>query len=72
MRPLKIYNIPGQETRTLVDKVLSAGSHNLVWDGKGDAGNQVATGISLSDSKWRLFGCAQDEFDSAESRTAIM
>ena len=47
MRPLKIYNIPGQETRTLVDKVLSAGSHNLVWDGKGGSRNQVATGISL-------------------------
>jgi serine protease AprX len=42
---LKIYNILGQEVRTLVDEPKWAGTHQVIWDGKDDAGKDVASGI---------------------------
>ena len=42
---LKIYNILGQKVRTLVDEPKGAGSYEVIWDGKNDAGEDVASGI---------------------------
>jgi len=42
---LKIYNIRGQEVRSLVSEQNGAGSYEVVWDGKDDKGNEVASGI---------------------------
>ena len=42
---LKIYNILGEKVRTLVDEPKSAGSYEVVWDGKDDKGKEVASGI---------------------------
>ena len=42
---IKIYNIKGQKVRTLVNTVLSAGEHSVVWQGKDDKGNQVSSGV---------------------------
>jgi len=42
---LKIYNITGQLVRTLIDKDLEAGTHKLIWDGKNESGEEVASGI---------------------------
>ncbi|MCD4791911.1 MAG: T9SS type A sorting domain-containing protein [Bacteroidales bacterium] len=42
---LKIYNIFGQEIRTLTDENKSAGSHSVIWDGKNNTGQQVSSGI---------------------------
>ena len=42
---LKIYNLLGQEVRTLVDEPKSAGDYEVVWDGKDDEGKEVASGI---------------------------
>jgi len=42
---LKIYNISGQEIRTLVNKNQPAGKHSVVWDGKDNSGNAVGSGI---------------------------
>lgn len=42
---LEIYNIGGQRIRTLVHEVQSAGYQEVVWDGRNDAGDQVASGV---------------------------
>lgn len=44
---LKIYNLLGQEIRTLVDEVREVGSYAIRWDGKNDSGQVVASGIYL-------------------------
>jgi len=44
---LAIYNIMGQRVRTLVDEELEAGWKSVLWDGKDDSGNDVASGIYL-------------------------
>jgi flagellar hook assembly protein FlgD len=42
---LEIYNLKGQKVKTLVNEVLSAGEHSVVWDGKNTNNKAVATGI---------------------------
>jgi hypothetical protein len=44
---LAIYNLLGQKVRTLVDQQLPAGYHDVVWDGRNDAGMPVGSGIYL-------------------------
>ncbi len=40
-----IYNIKGQKVKTLVNKVLPAGEHSVVWNGKDEKGKNVSSGI---------------------------
>ena len=42
---LTVYNIRGQLVRTLVDEVREPGSYTVYWDGRNDAGRQVASGV---------------------------
>jgi len=42
---LSIYNILGQKVKILVDGEEMAGYKNVVWDGKSDRGEEVASGI---------------------------
>jgi hypothetical protein len=42
---LKIYNILGQKVRTLVDEAKPEGYYEVVWDGKDEKGNSLASGI---------------------------
>ena len=42
---IKIYNIKGSVVRTLVDGQLNAAYHEVVWDGKDNAGKQVSSGL---------------------------
>ncbi|HLX12773.1 MAG TPA: FlgD immunoglobulin-like domain containing protein, partial [Bacteroidota bacterium] len=42
---LAIYNVLGQEVRMLVDGNISAGYHDVVWDGKDNHGNTVQSGV---------------------------
>ena len=42
---LRIFNIRGQEVKTLLDENKTAGDHVLLWDGTDDRGEAVASGI---------------------------
>ena len=45
---LKIYNILGQQVRTLLNGPLSGGSHLILWDGTDNAGRDLASGVYFS------------------------
>ncbi|MDF1544721.1 MAG: T9SS type A sorting domain-containing protein, partial [bacterium] len=42
---LAIYNVLGQRIRTLIDEPRAAGSYEATWDGTGDGGMHISTGI---------------------------
>jgi len=44
---LVIYNLLGQQIRSLVKETLDAGFHSIVWDGKNQLGHQVASGVYI-------------------------
>ena len=44
---LKIYNLMGQEVRSLNNKWLPTGSHRLIWNGKDQQGIPVSTGVYI-------------------------
>jgi hypothetical protein len=42
---MTVYNARGQRVRRLVDETKVVGIYNIVWDGKDDRGNLVASGV---------------------------
>jgi hypothetical protein len=42
---LSIYNVLGQQVRTVVDEYLGAGLKAVVWDGRNENGRQAASGV---------------------------
>lgn len=42
---LAIYNVLGQNVRTLVNGKMEAGSHTVTWDGRDGSGSQVSSGV---------------------------
>ena len=40
-----VYNMLGQEIKTLLDEPKDLGFHFIEWNGKNDVGNQVAAGV---------------------------
>lgn len=42
---LKIFDLAGQEIRTLVHGKQSAGAQSIYWDGRNEAGSLVSTGV---------------------------
>jgi flagellar hook assembly protein FlgD len=42
---MSVFNLLGQQVRTLVDGFKEAGSHEVVWDGTDADGRTVASGI---------------------------
>lgn len=42
---LTVYNILGQSVKTLVDEEMSAGPHQVTWDGTANGGSVAASGI---------------------------
>ena len=42
---LKIYNARGQLVRTLLQKTVSKGYYNLLWDGRNETGQNCGSGI---------------------------
>jgi len=44
---MKVYNVLGQEVRTLVNTEMRAGFHSMIWDGRNSAGVRVASGVYI-------------------------
>lgn len=44
---LTIYNVLGQQVRALAKGQMEAGNHQVVWDGRNDAGVKVGSGIYI-------------------------
>ena len=44
MVELKVYDLLGQEVRTLVNEGKSIGEYSVVWDGKDEFGRPMASG----------------------------
>ncbi len=44
---LKIYNLKGQEIKTLVNRVVSTGHHSVKWDGTDESGVKATSGLYL-------------------------
>jgi hypothetical protein len=44
---LKIFNVLGEQVRLLVDEFKPAGQYTVVWDGKNNAGETIASGIYI-------------------------
>lgn len=44
---LVVYNLLGQQVRTLVNDNIEAGYHTIAWDGADEFGRQVASGIYI-------------------------
>ena len=42
---LKIYNLDGQLIKTLISEQMTAGNHNVNWDGTNDLGIKVGSGL---------------------------
>jgi len=42
---LNIYNVKGQRVKMLVNDILPAGEHSVIWQGKDDRGKQVSSGV---------------------------
>ena len=42
---LKVFNLLGQEVRTLINGRQEAGFHTVVWDGRNTSGRAVASGV---------------------------
>ncbi|MCF7911307.1 MAG: DUF1565 domain-containing protein [Candidatus Cloacimonetes bacterium] len=45
---LDIYNIKGQHVTTLVSEIQESGKHSVIWQGRDDKGNRLASGIYLT------------------------
>ncbi len=41
---IKVYNLQGREIRTLLNKYLTSGEHQLTWDGTDNSGMKVSSG----------------------------
>lgn len=58
-----IFDIQGRMVRTLVDHSMETGRHSVVWDGRNDAGEQVADGV---------YFCRLESADRTMSRKLLM
>ena len=52
---IEIFDITGRRVRELVNERKGVGNHNVIWDGRDDAGNEVSTGIYFARiSQWGI------------------
>jgi hypothetical protein len=52
---IDIYDIQGRKVRALVDERKEVGIHRIVWDGKGNSGEDAPSGIYFARiSQWGL------------------
>lgn len=61
---LKVYNILGQVVNTVVDEMLPAGGHSVIWNGKNEQGRDVASGVYF-------YRIKADDFESIQKMTLL-
>ncbi len=44
---IKVYNMLGQEVRSLINEVRQPGRYSIQWDGKNNVGQQVSSGVYI-------------------------
>jgi hypothetical protein len=42
---LEVFNIKGQKVKTLIDEILPADQHSVIWNGKDENGKPVSSGV---------------------------
>ncbi|MBN1756294.1 T9SS type A sorting domain-containing protein [bacterium] len=52
---LSVYNILGQEIKTLVNEDMNAGYYQIMWDGRTNTGSEVGSGIYFYEMKTEKF-----------------
>ena len=52
---IEIYNLTGERVHTLLNEVRAAGEHEIIWEGTGADGEQLASGIYLYRMHTELF-----------------
>jgi len=63
---IKIFNVLGQEVKTIVDGVENSGVYQLHWDGKSNAGVGVATGAYFCRIEANATGASSSSFTSVK------
>jgi hypothetical protein len=61
---LVVYNVLGQEVKTLYDGRIDAGTHDVVWNGDNNSSARVASGVYF----YRL---RSGDFDRSRKMTLI-
>jgi len=56
---ISVYSVNGQRVRRLTDGYLSAGAHEVIWNGCDDGGRSLGSGVYLYRLTWAAAG-AQD------------
>ncbi len=44
---MRVYDVTGRKVRELINDRLTAGEHQVAWDGEDDLGQPLATGTYL-------------------------
>ncbi len=44
---VKVFNILGQEVRSLINQEMTAGNHQVIWNGRSNFGSALSTGIYI-------------------------
>ena len=52
---LVIYNLMGQEVRTLISKNMKYGFHTILWNGLDQSGRPVSSGVYFSELRAKGF-----------------
>ena len=63
---VRVYDVTGRLVRTLADREFPAGNHSLVWNGRDDAGTQVARGVYFTQLRY-----VNSNFRSAQRVTVL-
>ncbi|HQO17901.1 MAG TPA: FlgD immunoglobulin-like domain containing protein, partial [Candidatus Cloacimonas sp.] len=56
---ISVFNVKGQLVNTLVDGVLPAGKHQVVWNGKDNCNHNVASGMYFYRLESRNYSCVK-------------
>ncbi|MFC1561018.1 T9SS type A sorting domain-containing protein [Candidatus Latescibacterota bacterium] len=54
---ISVYNILGQQVKTLAERIFPAGKNNVVWDSKSDSGISMSSGIYFYHIKTKNAEC---------------